>query len=556
MTLWDSKYHSCSDRGKCPTQLGILAGDRQQSEWGYNIPFDRKHVMRWFKLMLLNPEDLPRDAAESKYMKEAASCLEKRGKSAEDAVADFLRLLWQHCLNAMYRDRGREEIDQYKTTIVITVPAIWPNYAQAKMTRAAERAGMLSERGRGMARGKPDLRFVSEPEAAALAVLADFHPKPNIKDDTIVVCDAGGGTTDLISYQVSKPIKFELRETVSGEGELVSGVMVDDEFEEFISSTIGHTAWNKLDVGDIAKFMKEDWELCVKEQFTGAESKFWIEVPDGYLVSSTNKKRKRTTTTVPITRKDLLPVFDGVVDKICALVQRQVDGIKKKDLPDPKFIILVGGFGCCRYLFNRLDAAHPDCTVLNPPVRDSWTAVCRGAVRCGLNRLGTKRSHEVTVEERISRVGYGFHFRIPFNEKYHDPRDKIYEEFEEQYMADSQMDWFLKPGQVLPSKSASNHRYYELLSADNPASLEEDLFYCCSDELPMRRTDDVKQLCTIKWENSVDLRGLEKLHNSKGETFYKVHYTIRVTIEGPNLHIDVLRGSQKMAERNVFIDYK
>jgi molecular chaperone DnaK (HSP70) len=61
--------------------------------------------------------------------------------------------------------------------------------------------------------------LIKEPEAAALYTLnsLDFSLK---EDDAFVVCDAGGGTVDLISYEVVSTVpKLELREIVPGSGE-------------------------------------------------------------------------------------------------------------------------------------------------------------------------------------------------------------------------------------------------------------------------------------------------------------------------------------------------
>jgi molecular chaperone DnaK (HSP70) len=66
--------------------------------------------------------------------------------------------------------------------VVITLPAIWPHYAQARMRKAARDAGILDDH----VAGPTTLRFISEPEAAAIATLQDMTDRPDIK-----VC-AGG----------------------------------------------------------------------------------------------------------------------------------------------------------------------------------------------------------------------------------------------------------------------------------------------------------------------------------------------------------------------------
>jgi molecular chaperone DnaK (HSP70) len=60
--------------------------------------------------------------------------------------------------------------------------------------------------------------LIKEPEAAALYTMhsLDFTLAPG---DAFILCDAGGGTVDLISYEVDAVSpKLQLREVVPGTG--------------------------------------------------------------------------------------------------------------------------------------------------------------------------------------------------------------------------------------------------------------------------------------------------------------------------------------------------
>lgn len=69
------------------------------------------------------------------------------------------------------------------------MPAVWSDLAQAKTRTCAEQAGM----GKGSA-----LHIITEPEAAAMYALDIMDPHDIEIDDTFVLCDAGGGTVDLV----------------------------------------------------------------------------------------------------------------------------------------------------------------------------------------------------------------------------------------------------------------------------------------------------------------------------------------------------------------------
>jgi hypothetical protein len=84
-----------------------------------------------------------------------------------------------------------------KVDFILTVPAIWSDSAKKKTEDAAIRAGMGNENG---------LELLSEPESAAIYTLKNIdttHSQIKV-GDRIVVCDAGGGTVDLISYDIRR----------------------------------------------------------------------------------------------------------------------------------------------------------------------------------------------------------------------------------------------------------------------------------------------------------------------------------------------------------------
>lgn len=107
------------------------------------------------------------------------------------------------------KSRGRV-IEAMKFHVVITIPAIWENYARDNMRKAVEKAGILASR-RG---GETSLSFAPEPEAAALASLCGQQGIE--KNDVFIVCDAGGGTVVSASeIDVHIPISLGLANAYS-----------------------------------------------------------------------------------------------------------------------------------------------------------------------------------------------------------------------------------------------------------------------------------------------------------------------------------------------------
>lgn len=83
--------------------------------------------------------------------------------------------------------------------------------------------------------------MISEPEAAAVYALSALDPHGIKIGDTIMICDAGGGTVDLISYKISslKPI-LKLAEASPGSGSLCGASFLNRRFGEYLEKKLGN----------------------------------------------------------------------------------------------------------------------------------------------------------------------------------------------------------------------------------------------------------------------------------------------------------------------------
>lgn len=287
VTNWDSQEWLNTDKGKAPTEIAYPsrasysqaardsgADQNGQIAWGYGI--GDEEPIKWFKLLLLDDEDIDSAQKNSKQLKRARKLLSRAKKSPVQAVADYLQLLWQHAIANIVRDFTEIVVESLPFRVVITVPAVWTTKAKEKMKQAAKRAGILNDRGLA---GKTTLHFVSEPEAAALATFDDLKTRPNFRvGDTFVVCDAGGGTVDLISYKVLQPEPLQLVECVEGTGGLCGAIFLDQDFEALMEQLVGD-AWTGVPAGVIKGLMNVQWENGIKRGFEGQERKWRITLP-------------------------------------------------------------------------------------------------------------------------------------------------------------------------------------------------------------------------------------------------------------------------------------
>lgn len=242
--------------------------------WGYGVPSDADPA-RWFKLLLLKDEDIDVEIHSSEFLIRGRRMLRELNKSAEDLVADYLRLLWQHVLESISRARGESVIEAMVLTVVITVPAIWKDYARDRMRSAAKTAGILAWR----AAGQTTLIFAPEPEAAALSTLCE--PGRRVKEgDIYIVCDAGGGTVDLSCYNIEETEPVAMREVVEGTGGLCGGIFIDEAFEAMCKGRLGRK-WDRLSKVGVNEVMRGDWESSIKPQFKpeNAGKEYIVSIP-------------------------------------------------------------------------------------------------------------------------------------------------------------------------------------------------------------------------------------------------------------------------------------
>ncbi|EFY90829.1 putative hsp70 protein [Metarhizium acridum CQMa 102] len=257
VTTWESELNHCSDLEKTPTHLYFGKGDGN-IKWGYNIP-ENGEALEWFKLLLLKEKDLPLDVRHSPKLDEARRLQELSKRDVVDIVACFLTRLWKHALRSIKEANGDNLLEKCRLHVVMTLPAIWPHYAQEKMRNAAEKAGFFRKR----------------------------------------------------SFQeINYPGK-----------------------------------------GQIKKFLNDNWEHGIKPQFRGQNRSWGVELPNSVLAKGKGKKRPST---LEISTSELIDVFSPIVGKVESLVTHQSMSIVGKYGREPKFVILVGGFGRSPYLFERL----------------------------------------------------------------------------------------------------------------------------------------------------------------------------------------------------------
>ncbi|KAJ4401976.1 hypothetical protein N0V85_005400 [Neurospora sp. IMI 360204] len=554
ITSWDADNYSSSNEEKTPTTLSFI--DPNQVNWGYSVPKDADQV-KWFKLLLLDEEDLPADVRVSSRIVEAREYLRRHNKTPIEAIAVYLRCLWNHSIQRITESVSRALVNYSKFHVVMTLPAIWPDYARARMREAANLAGILGPR----AAGETELTFLSEPEAGAIATFADMEGRQDVKTgDTFVMVDCGGGTADVISYTVTDSNPMVVRECVKGEGGLCGAVFVDEAFIEMLKRKMQPTKWNRLTPETRQRLIHDEWEHGIKQGFDTKNNKTWsFNLPWECL----GPHERLVVTSLPkitFTAKEIEDAFGPVVDKINDLIHGQAVAVKRRQNVYPKYLILVGGFGRCKYLFEKVKAMKDrllddSIEVLQARGADPWTAICRGAVFHASASRGIS-SLSIKVDARISRASYGIEIACPWNPFQHQESDKFWSDVEQMWFAHGQMEWFLREGEDISTKKPLKKDFYRTFYPNGTATSLYEVIYLTTVTPPPDRTEStVKELCKIKWEMVVDILSLPTRTNSLGKVYHILDFEVEMICSGSSIDFAVIYNGKRQGSKNVAVEY-
>ncbi|KAF2463866.1 uncharacterized protein BDR25DRAFT_272389 [Lindgomyces ingoldianus] len=554
VTNWDSFEWGNSDKGKAPTAIsyGAPVSDAGVAEnsgantpkeilWGYGMG-DAESV-KWFKLLLLDEEDMEDAQRNSVQIKRARELLRHADKTPIQAVADYLRLLWNHALTNINKDFGKVAVDGTPFRVVLTVPAVWTTKAKDRMTKAAKRAGILDVR----LAGETVLNFVSEPEAAALATFQDLKARPNFQTrDTFVVCDAGGGTVDLISYQVLDTNPLQLKECVEGSGKLCGAIFLDQDFEDLMSQLVGD-AWN-VPEGDKRELMSAQWENGIKRSFEGQDRAWRVTLPHACY-------QRGAPPSLQLEKGFVEDIFDNVISQIRALVNDQISAVEKKSGHLPKAVVLVGGLGSCRYLFKKLNEENEprDIRVQQSQGDKPWTTICRGAV---LKALTNTQLPGVTVYSRISRHSYGIEHNTDFDPTRHREDEKFTDEVTGTERVKHEMTWYLKRGDDIEETKPVKLGWHKHISADygSTYSFAVDISLCGELTPPKRYNNTVRSSCTLKAD--LDISHIPIIQGFDGNRYKRAHFDIEMTVIGTALDFALFVQGKRINHSQVETEFE
>lgn len=225
---------------KVPTKL-VYSSDGVDMSWGFGCDDDAvlpgQRQVQWFKIYL-DQESL--DRARMHGLETPGSV-----KEARRWVTDYLRRIYQHIRNSMVR--GGQGWSDKNISFLFSIPTTWTN--QAIISDFNE---CILDAGFGFEEKHTVQLELTEAEAAAVYTIKEKQVSFN-RGDVMLVCDAGGGTTDLALFKVTDttglPIIDQLAQ-VQGVG--IGSTVIDRKFKELVRHRIASNA----DIAGIASITR------------------------------------------------------------------------------------------------------------------------------------------------------------------------------------------------------------------------------------------------------------------------------------------------------------
>ncbi|PYH33730.1 Hsp70 family protein [Aspergillus neoniger CBS 115656] len=524
---------------KVPSTMVIKCGGRVH--WGYQTNYLVGDNIRGMKLLLDEPQN-------SGYVASLidAGLLKRSRIPAVTLTGMYLTGLVDHTKKVLQRRFG-PAAEQMEMKYVLTVPAIWSDKAKDATLKAASRAKIPQK----------DITLVSGPEAAALYCLNAIQPNSIENNDVVVVCDAGGGTVDLISYCVKTVSPLRLEEVSEGSaGDICGSVLLDAAFKAFLNVLVN----DKHLSGKSSELALKYWQDQIKPNFASdpdfEEETHFVPLPG----LKDNPKIGLQDGFLQLEGAQIKKFFDPIVDRVKVQIVHQVNSARAKNMP-VKAILLVGGFGSSEYLYHCIQETFSDIVVMQPPnsmsfmmprlTSTSWYAVMLGAVRYGLG------GNQVT--NRIARCHYGIWHETHNPEtmaKFPDAK-RFWDDLKERWYIRDMMKWYIHKGDEIHEGKPIRMGFDTTVAVGRTPSVTSRLKICLHSEAPERSNSStsanyyagVYQLCTLTTDlSSVPTQYFTKHTNSKGTEYYTISHVMIMTPGSASLKFELEFNGQSYGE--------
>lgn len=328
-----------------------------------------------------------------------------------------------------------------------SVPTTWKNPAMiAEIEQHIREAGFGS-------RSKFHKAEITLTEAEAAAVYAAQQRYD--AGQVVLVCDAGGGTSDVNILKVisSGTGITELAPLQHVEGRAIGSTLIDFHVEKLVAERLHVIAGYLSEPVDIVttKMIKD------KSRFESFKCNIGDDVMDLPTLRLSIPGVPNGLTVRPhidnsqliLSKREIEHIFDVQIGRLCELIDDQLYRLEQARPGEViTYLVLSGGFGSSPYLQKKLrqrymnERSHFACIrdlqILRVP--KPQLAVCHGLV---LDRVQQIKEDRVVYKERFCRNSYGVICRVEFDPRKHAGEPTIYDPRDKRTWVLNQIDWFI-----------------------------------------------------------------------------------------------------------------
>jgi hypothetical protein len=358
-----------------------------------------------------------------------------------------------------------------------SVPTTWPvNPTVENFKRIVRLAGFGCHATHSVIIG------LTEAEAAAVHVSTEA-PKIFNTSDILLVCDAGGGTTDLsvlrVTNSANQAITLQQLDVVFGD--TIGSAAIDYEFEKLVTHRLAMTNATQplaMEVEEAAWAMMKSRDFQAVKCGYGSPDDTPVfsiaipQTPQTYHNQAPDINIRRGE--MIFRREDLQSLFDKQINKLFKLIDTQLQQLwDKYPSEQVAHIILSGGLGNSAYVQQRLRDYYRRTNIPNAQniaVRiapDPQLAVCKGLVTDRVRKLLT--SHSV-LSWRCCRASYGTMCKILYDKKNLDHQGKrlVRDELNGKLYIMDAIAWFVKRGEAVSVDTPIVHNFIRKIAPGDP----------------------------------------------------------------------------------------
>ena len=493
LQTWPGKEDKTEN--KVPTRL--IYHDDEVADWGFLC--DR-----------LNREDHP-DPKDQQYFKlwldgqhlREVFPEDERSFSHDDVkkwFTDYLRKIYEHIRHTFTEGTLAIHAEQWRGNVefVFSVPTTWKSHEVANTyLRCIRDAGFEDANSK---KGKKKHTFViglNEAEAAAIHTFRSEALTIQEKD-VILVCDAGGGTTDVAMLEAvstsndTGPTQSQLKQLGYDSGKNIGSVKIDQAFVSLVEGRLKKAlelvpAINRM-FGDDERWARNTaWEMakgefqyykCAFGKLAGTFKTFKIKIPD-FPWKGTEPAACIADKKMQFTQKDLQSMFDAQLigengeSGLYSILDAQLRQLQETGpAKQVQYLVLSGGLGSSVYLKDKLIKRYVNKTAQYPNTKDlkiiaaeePQLAVVQGLVINQVERLKVGRA---VLKSRTCRASYGVLCEKEYDKSKHLGMKVATDELDGKLYAINLIHWFVRKGDSVSEEDRIEYDFGRKVKAND-----------------------------------------------------------------------------------------